>query len=396
MHKPHTFVFVVCGNDEHIDCLHYSMNALKMFSVNNIVVVTDSKRNSRQINHDKIIQVDTPENFNNHQASIYMKTGLHRFLPNGYLYCYLDSDVIAVNSTVDNIFLQYEAPITFAPDHCVIDEFSPHAVNCNCLKEYNSRVQSFREVEAEFNLNHQPEYDRIKSEIERITQHNKRNFIVHAFSILRYYLAGRYYRISEDLVWDKQYKLWRNNTGESIEFKYGLAALVTKQLNLNWSETLNSYLLPDGKPFFELSCSHLRNEVGKVFGVELKQNNWQHWNGGVFLFDDRSHDFLDFWHNATLKIFELPEWKTRDQGTLIATVWKFGLQHHPMLSSMFNYIVDYTNLHQQYKGNLTFSDTKHENITPYFVHVFHHFGDTSWNVWQDIDKHLTSQMHQVK
>jgi hypothetical protein len=48
--------------------------------------------------------------------------------------------------------------------------------------------------------------------------------------------------------------------------------------------------------------------------------DWQHWNGGVFLFDDSSVEFLSSWHEKTvMRIFDLPNWKTRDQGTLIAT-----------------------------------------------------------------------------
>ena len=75
------FVFVVCGNREHIDTLHFSLDALKRFSKNKIVIVTDSSRNEVPVNHSEIFDVETPNEFTHHQASIFLKTSLHKFLP---------------------------------------------------------------------------------------------------------------------------------------------------------------------------------------------------------------------------------------------------------------------------------------------------------------------------
>jgi hypothetical protein len=72
---------------------------------------------------------------NDHQASIYLKTSLHRQLPAGNCYCYLDSDVIALNSEVDNVFKQKKGLIAFAPDHSRMSKFSPYAVKCGCLEQ---------------------------------------------------------------------------------------------------------------------------------------------------------------------------------------------------------------------------------------------------------------------
>ncbi|MBK8706560.1 MAG: hypothetical protein IPN33_25310 [Saprospiraceae bacterium] len=65
----------------------------------------------------------------NHQASIWLKTSLHRILPAGPLYCYLDTDVVAIRPGVDDIFQRYVAPITFCTDHCRLKAFSPTAVH---------------------------------------------------------------------------------------------------------------------------------------------------------------------------------------------------------------------------------------------------------------------------
>ena len=101
------FVFVACGNNSHINTLNFSLKYLKKFSSNKIIVVTDLSRNNDNIEHNNIINIKTPKNFDNHQASIWLKTSLHNILPKGPLYCYLDSDIIAVNQNCNKIFEQF-------------------------------------------------------------------------------------------------------------------------------------------------------------------------------------------------------------------------------------------------------------------------------------------------
>ena len=100
------------------------------------------------------------------------------------------------------------------------------------------------------------------------------------------------------------------------------------------------------------------------------------------MFDDSSHQFLEQWHKKTLQIFELPEWRTRDQGTLIATVWQFCLQKHPTLSKQWNFIADYNKAGLDFKEESIFTDdfwkTKY---TPSFIHIYHHWADENWKIW---------------
>ncbi len=109
----------------------------------------------------------------------------------------------------------------------------------------------------------------------------------------------------------------------------------------------------------------------------------------MFLFDDSSAHFLEQWHTSTLDIFNDENWRTRDQGTLIATVWKFNLQNHPTLPLVYNLIADYHNKSIEYQNQLTFfvGDGK-KLIKPHFIHVYHHWGDKDWTLWSDLVKHI--------
>ncbi len=88
------------------------------------------------------------------------------------------------------------------------------------------------------------------------------------------------------------------------------------------------------------NCPHLVAEISRLFGVRVTDPSWRHWNGGVFLFDEESSEFLKTWHEYALLAFEDPAWRTRDQGTLIATIWKLGLQNQGTLPRETNYLVD--------------------------------------------------------
>ena len=133
----------------------------------------------------------------------------------------------------------------------------------------------------------------------------------------------------------------------------------------------------------------LVQQIRDTFAVEVRMSDWQHWNGGVYLYDDRGIPFLAAWHTMTQKIFEDPCWSERDQGTLVAAAWKFGLQDQPLLPIEYNFLADYYAPQQRYRGNLEFDIVgKKSNVRPYFMHVYHHFGDGDWELWQDIERLL--------
>ena len=276
------FVYAVAG-DAHIEQVNNSLRFLKKFSRQEIVIV--AARYQRTVEHDQVIRVEVPHHFNNHQASILLKTGLHRIVGMaGRTGCYIDSDVFAVHDSVQRIFQRKRGPITFAADHTRLSQFSRFAVRCSCVR-------------------------------------------------------GR--------------------------------------------------------------CDHLREAIAAKFGVVVADPEWQHWNGGVFLFDSESTDFMDAWHAYTSSIFDDPCWRTRDQGTLVAAAWRFGLQRQPTLAPKYNYIVDgMRGLPDQYRAQATPAsyqvdetyslDPSSPRLHPYFLHFINATGRRGWRNWDDAEARLES------
>ena len=133
-------------------------------------------------------------------------------------------------------------------------------------------------------------------------------------------------------------------------------------------------------------CTHLHQAIKKDFGYEIEKANWQHANGGLFLFNRKSIDFFESWHSQTLEIFNNDFWKTRDQGTLAACFRKFGIDESTFLDKKYNFILD------TYKGEIMYDANKGFSIDsginyhkPLMIHVFHRFGDKNWSIWNVIE-----------
>ncbi|MFN8321364.1 MAG: glycosyltransferase [Chitinophagales bacterium] len=384
------FVFVVCGAAAHLDALHYSIQALSKFSKTEIVVLTDSLRNEIPIIHNSVIDILTPSHFDNHQASIYLKTGIHKFLPSGKNYCYLDTDVVAVSDRVDTIFENFKAPITFAPDHCVSDQFSPSAVKCTCAKDFAIWEKELKELFRKHkDLIREPENEEKKKKLLSYFEEAKKDKWRYWLLSLRFNLARKIFELDKDTFLNKEEHYWHDKEGAPILYENDVQSsvdIIESTTLYRCQKDQNEIWTINGKNVFDCRCNHLKEAIKRVFDIDVIEQNWQHWNGGVFLFNDSSHDFLNAWHEKTMKIFALPEWKTRDQGTLIATVWQFGLQYHPTLPQQFNLIADYLHRNIEHTGNLQF-ELKKEGVTviPDFIHVYHHWADKRWDVWQAVE-----------
>lgn len=387
--KLNKFVFVVCGAREHIDTLHFSLRMLQKFSKNEILVVTDSKRNEIPVNYNNVVDIDTPIYLDHHQASIYLKTSLYKLLPTGPLYCYLDTDVIAINDSVDDIFTHKTGVITFAPDHSKMHQFSPYAVNCGCLARNRAEWKELKHILNRYNNAPEVTDGALLLKQQNLKQRfelAKRNPLGLISTAARYILPIQRMKFDDFAVYDKRSRIWYDLEGNVI--LYDEAPDVIKQIEANtnwrWSAIKRRWISPTGENIHELSCQHLREKIQTKFDVVIDKHQWQHWNGGVFLFDEGSHVFMRLWHQRTMKIFKDPEWKTRDQGTLIATVWQLGLQNSYTLPKTYNFIADPSNPRLMLSEDKRFitDDAFETQYEPAFMHIFNQFGDVNWWVWQ--------------
>jgi hypothetical protein len=385
------FVFVVCGKAEHIDTLHLSLKYLKKYSKKEIIVITDTSRNEIEISHEHIINIKTPDQYNHHQASIYLKTGIHKFLPKGNLYCYLDTDVVSVSDHCDEIFDEFIAPIRFAPDHCKVRKFSSSAVNCDCQKNRELDKQKFFQFTKDINSVTLTDPILIEKgkELQFEFDQLKKSLLKKIYTGIRFFLSPRIFHFNHQFYFNKKNKTWHTKNGDIVMYDVDVIKM-QKATGLVYNKWTKKWYNKQGEDIWHDECNHLTDYISDTFKINIKDKNWQHWNGGVFLFNDSSHNFLDAWHNKTMHIFTLSNWKIRDQGTLIATAWEFGLANHPTLSKKFNFIADYNNNGVQINtktGHIT-DDGFVTSYEPAFVHVYHHWGNKSWPIWQWIETKL--------
>lgn len=395
MKTQNIFVYVACGDDVHIETLNFSLKYLRHFSKNEIIVVTDTSRNNIKIEHDHIIDIETPSIYNHHQASIYLKTGLHKFLDMKFNYCYIDTDVIALDVEVDNIFNCFASPITFASDHCPMPEFSPYATKCNCNTLKKEKYALLDELQLKFNPNlsiTDPFLKEKSAELLSTFYHLKKNPFSYLWLMIRYFLSYRIFQLNSDFYYNKKKKIWYYNNDEPVIYSVsGYYRKIEKESIFRWNRRKEIWLDDKGENAYIAVCNHLAQQINQKFGIEVKDPTWHHWNGGVFLFNEQSVDFLETWHNMTLDIFEDPQWVTRDQGTLIATVWKFGLNDHPRLRESFNFIADYYKKNISYQKQKGFTTNHYKTVLkPHFIHIYHEFGRKGWSVWDAIETWLDS------
>jgi len=400
MGKEAIFVYVVCGDDKYIQTLNTSLKYLKKFTEKRIFVITDLSRNKSEINHHDIIDVKTDDAFSDHQAAIYLKTSIHRYLDlKNKLYCYLDSDVLTISSAADTIFNQAFEIVGFCPDNITFDYFSPYAVNCECIDqcihnktillkaidEYSELYKRWKE-----DCNNSSGID-LQSKLDKI----KRNKIGNIIPVINHTLQKVLPFVKQIHLLgykkDKKTKEWFDKNGSRILYPIAdFEVFVNHKTGFGYNHKLKSWCLKNQSyDVTKPRCTHLHDEIKKDFNINIIPENWQHPNGGVFLFDEKSTGFLERWHYLTLEIFQKNNWKTRDQGTLAIAFWEYGMCKKRLLPGEFNYIIDYFCTPVEYNPNRGFTKDNFKTYShPIFIHLFHHFGDQNWAVWKNIESIL--------
>jgi hypothetical protein len=77
MSSADLFVYVIVG-DHQVSRLNYSLAFLKQFTRSEIVVIAG--RCDTSIEHDQILRPPVADSYDDHQASILLKTNIHRVL----------------------------------------------------------------------------------------------------------------------------------------------------------------------------------------------------------------------------------------------------------------------------------------------------------------------------
>jgi hypothetical protein len=394
--NDNAFVFVVCGEKEHINTLNFSVRALKRFSGKKIIVITDKSRNKAEIEHDNVIDVTTRKDFTNHQASIFLKTSLHKIIESGNNYCYLDSDVIALSPGVNEIFNHSYGPITFAADHCRMNFFSPYALHCGCSEKKEKIKKDFtdtlRKIIPDY---HQEEISdekvrKLVRTIKNISENPYYNTRINIIDFLfKYFLNNKDTgaKWGDDFRYSKRKNGWIDLDGNLIMHNLTpYAKKIEETGNFSYCKKKKEWTDKYKENIFSKECNHLCEKILTKFNIKVAQKDFQHWNGGVFLFNEKSADFLETWHQLTMDIFNDSEWQTRDQGTLIATVWKFNLQNQLLLPTEFNFIADFFNPFISFDHNNGFTKDNFKTIIkPKFIHIYHNFGNKNWDVWQGVE-----------
>jgi glycosyltransferase involved in cell wall biosynthesis len=124
------FVYCVCGNEQ-VARVNRALQFIKRFTTLDIVVA--KARAFIPIYHDQVIECRVPDEFTNQAATTSLKTALHRMLPTQSAeWCYLDSNVIAVDKDIARIFDRRRGPAGFPRDRAEIDSQSPNVAGCGC------------------------------------------------------------------------------------------------------------------------------------------------------------------------------------------------------------------------------------------------------------------------
>lgn len=152
------FAFVVCGSVPHLRTCARAVADLRRVTDLPVWVVTDRRRNAEPLDvpgATGVVDVRTPRPLDHHQASIWLKTSLHRRLPPGE-WCYLDTDVLAVSRGVEEVFDQPRRVVAFASDRSLpvhdVDWFSPHALRCGCAEVTDHCTHLREELAARFGV----------------------------------------------------------------------------------------------------------------------------------------------------------------------------------------------------------------------------------------------------
>lgn len=387
------FVLVACGGEDHLRRLERALDFLHAFSELPTTVVTDPRRNARNVTgRARRVEAATPAEWSDAAAAIWLKLSLPDLLPGASPRCYLDTDVLALSPEIAAIFDEFVPPATFASDlphpGANLRFFSHHAICCPCREE-SDRLERFfarldeltalHEIHAEFRALADPDYYRgatFSGERRRGrwwdgtarafhpdgSQRFEQEFAAGEPVAIRYAFADSAWTLEKSR--DEPAGVWRDGRGTAFRWREEAACSFweddrgdsfrrqpdgegwwfrAREPRRRWLELPGhdyggAWLDDRGEALGE--CDHLAEAIEAVFGIPIPDRSWVPWNGGVFLFSDASRELFAEWRRLVAAMHDDPRFVVRDQGALVAAVHRLGLTAHPRLPRRFNRIVD--------------------------------------------------------
>jgi hypothetical protein len=362
MSDDKAFVYSVVGKGKHSARVDNSVRLLQSMTNKEIYVVAGKDRHNVSSSGNKI-EVALPKDLDDHEASIWLKTSLNKYLPTGKRYAYLDSDVLPVHNP-DAIFEQFKDPIMFARDQATIDRFSPYAVSCGCLKDKIDQQLALQEQIDQF-ANYSKSIlpkDVLFEKQKRLKRLLSDEMIFQKWlRFIRFNLARKKYHLSGEFYFDKEKSIWYDNDEEIILY-HEPNQHIQQHSPYTHDDQTNRWLNAKHEDIHDVQCSHLRESLLNKFDVAADGKELL-WNGGIFLFDEGSNDFMNTWHQIVCDILSDHRWRTRDQAALYITSRKFNLdpaENH--LEKKWNWLIT---------ENTELDLLMNEKVKPHFVHLMH-------------------------
>lgn len=392
------YVFVACGVAAHLERLERARRLLRARTARPILVVTDRRRNARPIaGGEEVLDVPTPREWSDRQAAIALKTDLPRLVDRDGVWCYLDTDVLAADRGVDEIFAAFAPPVTCAENltrpGATLRRFSPYGAPCACREEMERLAGFFARLDAISALHR--EHDELRALADPafyrgLRFRGRRRFLVlgrwwsgratlhdaagnlrfeqswsrgapgrtvyrfpgSPWSLVQSSPAAPASRFEDDrghrFAFRPQPELqgggyWEDERGDSFRDGDGGRAWWYRggeRRRHRASDPAGGDAWLDAGGGILGECDHLAEALERDFGIAIPDRRWRAWNGGVFLFSRASAPFFALWRELCLQIFARPEWPVRDQSALVGAAHRAGLADHPLLPRRFNRLVD--------------------------------------------------------
>src|SRR5690606_3077345 len=127
----------------------------------------------------------------------------------------------------------------------------------------------------------------------------KENKIKKIKTAIRFFISFPIFRLNNEFSYNRREKYWLNSRYEIVLYDTS-PKLIEKYTCLKYNRFTQMRLNEFKEDIWADKCHHLQAYILDKFNVTITNKNFQHWNGGVFLFDGQAHEFLKAWFDKTM------------------------------------------------------------------------------------------------